>query len=526
MPQVLRGAGADPPATRDADFGDVARPVAGGRLSVRPAESTSDQGPSGSRPLAAPVVLAATLTALLGLWAVDRPSPWRDELVTLAVSQRSAGEIVRLAGYVDGALTPYYLAVHALPGGLTGIRLVSVVALAGTAASLVWFGRLAGAPAAGCWGAAVVGILPTASRYAQEARPYALSVLLASLATCLLLRALHGRAWRVWIPYLVAVVTLGHVQLVGMLILSAHGTTVLLLRRGSLRCWTGIATGACALVVPLGLIAFSQRHAVAWLPTPEQERLLALPTFLAGLSTPVVMLLVGVLGGIVVAALDRPAEPPRPAGLTTVLAVAVPWALLPPVLLFVGGQLTPLYNERYLVFCLPAVALLAGAVLAGLRQPVIARGCVLALLLVALPQHVQIRAGDGHGEDVTVVLRILVTHARPDDAVLFDPNGTAVLAEAYPRTFAPLDPIGQQRTGAAAGKLAAEWADAPTVLSRLQFHDRVWQVGITGARTDPAAAAARPVLRREFTRVRAWSDGVFAVSLHERHRHRRFPPPF
>ena len=45
--------------------------------------------------------------------------------------------------------------------------------------------------------------------------------------------------------------------------------------------------------------------------------------------------------------------------LPTTADVALPWLVAPPTLLLVISQIRPLYDFRYVLFCLPAVALLA-----------------------------------------------------------------------------------------------------------------------------------------------------------------------
>ena len=50
----------------------------------------------------------------------------------------------------------------------------------------------------------------------------------------------------------------------------------------------------------------------------------------------------------------------RGSGLT-LAAVCLPWLVLPPVLLLAVSFAHPLYVERYVLFCLPALALLTSA---------------------------------------------------------------------------------------------------------------------------------------------------------------------
>jgi len=47
-------------------------------------------------------------------------------------------------------------------------------------------------------------------------------------------------------------------------------------------------------------------------------------------------------------------------------ALALPWLLLPPVVLLTVSVAHPIYTYRYIAFCIPAIALLAGTALAAL----------------------------------------------------------------------------------------------------------------------------------------------------------------
>ncbi len=58
--------------------------------------------------------------------------------------------------------------------------------------------------------------------------------------------------------------------------------------------------------------------------------------------------------GLAVAAIRGPVR-------TALTRLCVPWLLLPPFLLLGMGLVTPIYDPRYILFCVPALALLAGS---------------------------------------------------------------------------------------------------------------------------------------------------------------------
>lgn len=79
--------------------------------------------------------------------------------------------------------------------------------------------------------------------------------------------------------------------------------------------------------------------------------------------------------------------------------LAVPWLVLPPIMLILGSELKPVYVQGYLAFCLPALALLAGA---GLATVTIAPRVIGVSLLAVLgvPTQNAIRQVGGHGDDI------------------------------------------------------------------------------------------------------------------------------
>ena len=64
--------------------------------------------------------------------------------------------------------------------------------------------------------------------YAQMARSYAIETMFAVIASYLLLRAWPDGRWRWWLGYAAAVALTGLFNIFGLLILAAHGVTLLL----------------------------------------------------------------------------------------------------------------------------------------------------------------------------------------------------------------------------------------------------------------------------------------------------------
>jgi mannosyltransferase len=452
--------------------------------------------------------LVGALAAAVWIAGVGGADAWRDEVATTAVSGRSVDEILLLVGHVDAVLAAYYLLVHVVaPGDVVGARVVSVVALAAATALLLPLCRRLGVPAAGLWAAGFLVVSPVAARWAQEARPAALALLAATAATFALTAALTGGRPRWWGWYVVAVAALAYLQLTALLLLPAHAVTVRVCRRDLSRRWAAAAVVAVLAAAPLVYAGSRQRDAIAWIARPAASRLEALPYAMLG-SAPIAAVVLGVV------VLGAARHPPGPAGRQPgVVAVALPWAVVPGAGLWLGGQVTPLYTERYLVFCLPAFALLAGRALAGLRCRH-AAAAVAAVLLLGLPQQVAIRSDGGHREDIGRLLTVLRDEGRPGDAVVFEHQSTRLLAEAFPLTFASLGDVTAGRSGAAAGTLGGTWPDQPcrTIPDRIAGHARVWVIGFHGKRPDFPAAVALAGMH-EFSQENAWRGRPYTLTL-------------
>ncbi|WP_231933609.1 glycosyltransferase family 39 protein [Micromonospora coxensis] len=187
----------------------------------------------------------ATLAA--GLVGIGHAQPWRDELASWSAATRSLPDLFRLTGTVDAATGPYYLLLHGwvrLAGDSpAALRLPSALAMAAAAGLTAVLGRRLFGARAGLLAGLLLAVLPGTSRYAQEARPYALATLFAVLATLLLVRALDRPGRARWAGYAAAVAALGLTHLLALTLLAAHAVVVLAARRAGAPATPGNSAG-------------------------------------------------------------------------------------------------------------------------------------------------------------------------------------------------------------------------------------------------------------------------------------------
>ncbi len=354
-------------------------------------------------------VIPAVVTLAVVLYQIQRPSFWRDEGATLAAVHRSLPQMFRMLGYQDAVHGAYYLLiwfwVRLSGSGEVALRFPSAVAMAVAAAFITLIGRRLVSPGAGLAAGLVFAALPSVSRYGQEARSYAFVAALATVASYLLVRALAAEPDRRprWLAgYGVALAALGLANIFGLLLIPAHLPLLLLSLRSAgrvdgpggagpagearklLRGWLAAVVAACVVASPLMVLAWAQRHEEVWIKPVSLKEVRSLVGMTGGIQSAMVIgviILCAVVAGEVRGRARLRAGWPVP-----LLALAVPWLLLPAALLLAGSLLHPSYVFRSLVFCIPAAALLAGTALAALGRWLGMVGLIL-IVLAGLPVY-------------------------------------------------------------------------------------------------------------------------------------------
>ncbi|WP_066933467.1 glycosyltransferase family 39 protein [Microtetraspora fusca] len=457
----------------------------------------------------------AALTA--GLWGLDRPPVWRDEAATVSAVTRTPAEMLDLLRQVDAVHGVYYAFMHVVTAlfgtGDVALRLPSVLAGALAASGLAVLGRELGHPRAGLYGGLLLAVTPILSRYVQEARPYALTMAATVGVTLLLVRAVRAPARRRFLLYGAALAGLAYLNLFAFLVVGGHGVYVLTEARWgraaygprrTLAPWCAAAGAALAAVLPLAWFASGQSAQVGWIrsPGPEDVRLLAIRLFgdlgMTGSAWPglaPLVLLLALYGAARCGAVAR---------------VALPWLLLSPLtLLAVSWAVHPYFVFRYVLCCVPAAALLAGAGIAALPRalavPLLAVGIGLAV-----PGHLATRGPDGRQDNPEPLMAVLERAARPGDAVAFAPGLVRKYTAVYPGVFDRLDDVLLRRSPARDGSFSGLDVGRRLAAARLDGVRTLWVVGY--ARKMRATGWGDDLLPEPFTCTGHWVSGGMAVA--------------
>jgi mannosyltransferase len=368
--------------------------------------------------------------------------------------------------------------------------------------------RLTGSPAAGLFAGLIAAVTPRVAYYAQTARPYAMVFAVVVATTLTLVVAVEAevdraRGVRWWVLYGALVTVLGYLNLLALLLLVAHGATLLWARveRGILLRWLTAGAAGAILVTPLLALSMRQTAQVSWIRTPTWHSLKTLwHGFFAG-SLPIAALVLACAVVGFVAWLRKPAERRGGAGEGPNLSlpvVATPVAVMPTALLMAASVVHPIFDIRYVIYGESGVALLAGAgvvtlgrLVARFRLPTWLPGvAVCAVVLLGQLSTQRALRLPARNADYGPLVDYVAASSRPGDGVLFLSSFFRKIELAYPTDFSNVDDFALAKTPAQVGNYRGRLLPFSAIRPRLLAHDRVWTIGPSYRRAGHQGPAA------------------------------------
>ncbi|MEV7181476.1 glycosyltransferase family 39 protein [Kitasatospora sp. NPDC093679] len=357
----------------------------------------------------------------VGLAGIGVPELWRDEVSSWSAAGRPLRGLFAMLANVDASNGASYVLLHAWTGlfgdSPAALRLPSALAVAGAACFTALIARrMFASPVAGLAGGLLLATVPQISRYAQEARAYAVVACAVAAATWLLLRALERPTADRWAWYALATGVAGVFHLVSLACLVGQLPMVAAaaLRpdaRRVLRQWPlAVAAGVAPVLPVMALGRLQSGRQLSWLAAPTVRDLRFVWQDLFGSHQVLYAFLAMALPALLLRGSRRPAA-------LLLLAASLPvgavWGVSR-----LGS--TSFFLARYLLFTVPLWAALAGggigALAALLGRPVPVRrapaavSAAAAVLLVAAAAAVPAWLGLDHQR----VLRTAASHTDTD----------------------------------------------------------------------------------------------------------------
>ena len=373
-----------------------------------------------SRPRAT-VTFLTLVAAALGLVRLQYRAVNFDESITMAYARGSWTSLWHTVTGEDPNMSLYYLLAKVWTGlfgdSVFAFRSLSVVAASLCVPVVYAIGvRLFGV-SAGLFAGLLVATNVFFLRYAQEARGYALVTLLTALSTYFFLELLEAerpsRLGRV--GYVASSVLAFYTHFFAALVVFVHVLALVATRRRAALAGSWLACyGAMAiLAAPIAYAALTlEGDPIGWLAKPDVGAVPATFAQLAGDG----FLQLGVVIAVAIAASRAAMRSPR---LAFGLAFTASWGAVPVLVAFGVSQVKPIFLAKYLIVCLPAVALLAAAAITSLR-PAAAALTAACVLLVLSGNELRGWYGFRGQEDWRSLTSFVVERIRPTDGMVFN----------------------------------------------------------------------------------------------------------
>ena len=387
-------------------------------------------------------LIVGVLGAAVSLGGAGRPSFWYDEAATISASySRSLGQLWRMLGNVDAVHGLYYLLMHGwfqiFPPTEFWSRAPSGLAVGGAAAGVVVLGKQFSSRTVAVTSGVLCAVLPRTTWAGIEARPYAVSMMVAVWLTVLLVVAARRESLWFWLSYGIALALSILLDMYLVLVLMAHVVFMCTFHRSRTVlapfAITSVLT-VCALA-PFVLVVVGQVQQVKWIApigyrtiedVTVQQYFERSPPF-AILSALVVAAAI-VLWRCTSAKLDETGR--------QLLTLAVAWLVIPTALIVVWSALVhPIYTPRYLCFTAPAMALVLGVCIGALAvKPWVATALVGLFAIAAAPNYIWAQRNPyaKYGMDYSQVADLITAKAAPGDCLLVNDTVTFMPAPMRP----------------------------------------------------------------------------------------------
>jgi mannosyltransferase len=493
------------------------------------------------------LLLLAAGTVLRFLFLIRKPF-WFDECFSVEVARVSGSNFLHLLWWREANMSLYYVLLRIwLQFGHSEffIRSLSVLIAAATIPAIYWLGRLLYDRRVALIAAALFAFNAYSVRYAQEARSYALFLLLATLSSGFLIAFVREPARHNHRGYVLVSILAVYAHFYALLLLGVHWLALRWMGRGGhapdqsntpplahLRhAWIAIGLAVLPLLV---FVAKTGAGPIKWIQRPGLRDVIEFYEHLAGGAN--WMLLVVCAAACVAAVVpvgkallsrDQDWETWRSQFLLM-------WLFFPVVLTIVLSFARPVFLGRYMIFCLPALLILVAAGLARLRPSWLLAGALAAMLLLCAQGVSFVYGSDFDNErDASVAAAsFILDHAQPGDAVVFHIAETRIPYEfsrshrsgqstASPNFTAELGPeIIFPYHGAGldyrdfTGKPTADFlrAVAPS-------HPRVWIMLMNNGpagKPDPTTVMLTKVLPESFPRTLQWEFAKVEVRMYSK----------
>ena len=389
------------------------------------------------------LVAAGTIIRLLYL--VRKPF-WFDETFSVALARMRWWSLLRVMAWREANMALYYLALrfwlHLAPLASPEhgqseffIRSLSVVFAAATIPAIYWLASLLYDRRIALIAATLLTFNAYQVRYAQEARTYALFLLLATLSSGFLIAYVREPSRGQRLGYIVTSVLAVYAHFYALLLLAAHALALhwLTSDRGEPKfvappsaqmrsIWKTIGIAVLPLLI---FVAKTGAGPIRWIHRPGLHDLFAFAEHFSGGGSWPLPLIYSV--ACIAAVFPRNgafAGQWKARGQSWEIwrtQFLLLWLLFPIVLTVVLSIIRPVFLPRYMIFCLPALLILVVAGLGRLHNSWLLAAALTGVLLLAAQGifYIYDHDIDAERDSAGDATNFVLDHAQPGDAIFF-----------------------------------------------------------------------------------------------------------
>jgi mannosyltransferase len=476
--------------------------------------------------------------AAIRLVYLDHKPFWTDECFSVEIARLDWSNFLHLLWSREANMALYYLLLRVwlhFGHGEFFVRSFSVLISAATVPAIYWLARQLYDRRVAWFAAALFTFNAYSVRYAQEARSYALFVLLATLSSGFLIAFLRQPTRRNLTSYILMSTLAAYAHFYALLLIAAQWLAFrwlgfdgedsrLRLRRARMI--------ILAAVSPLLIFVIKTgTRPILWIPRPSVHDLFEFFEHLAGGTNWVLPVLYVVAGILAIVPLGSAWWRRRQGWDTWRTQFLVIWIVSPFLLTALLSFGLPVFLPRYLIFCLPALVILGAAGIANVSNSWLRSGALGALLLASLPGIFFVYNYDFDQErDASgAATNFILDHSRPGDGIVLHFS----LARAPYEFF-------RSRRARESSSASSEPSLGPEILyprhaDGLDYHDfrgvptaellrkvvpghaRLWVMLMyteQAGKTDPATEMLTRVLPEFYPRVQRWQFPKVEVRLY------------
>jgi mannosyltransferase len=378
------------------------------------------------------LLLLFATTIALRVQNLGRKPFWSDECFSVEIAWLDWRNFLHVMWWREANMSLYYLLLRIWMhlGHSEGfVRGLSVFMAAATLPAIYWLARMLYDQRVALIAAVLFTFNAYSVRYAQEARSYALFLLLATLSSAVLIAWRRQPSRHRRTAYIVASILAVYAHFYALLLLTVHWLVFRWFSRPRdgtdqpdatqlRRAWIAVGIAVLPLLI---FVAKTGAGPIRWVPRPGIHAVIEFFEHLAGGTN--WLLAVGFAFACIaaVAPVRKLLLSHDPSWETWRCQFLLLWLLFPVVLTLMLSFARPVFLARYMIFCLPPLHILVAAGLVRLRQSWLLAALLTGMLLLSLQGVAFVYDRDyGSERDAAgAATSFILDHTQPGDAVIF-----------------------------------------------------------------------------------------------------------